>query len=172
MSKEKIVRKAEDLEQAVRGMNEAMKRAPEKEQEKQLKISEFKKKFPDARYIEPSKRIPTGGIKVEEYEKQRDFLWEYVVGVFESVLVGAKLEFWLTGLPGDDYCLWAIPVNTPVGLPRFVAKHLQSGLGWKEMQPLTSAAADPQSVYAEDIMRPFENYVYKKRGTFHPINSY
>lgn len=172
MSKEKVVRKTEDFEEAVRGMNKAMEKVPAKEQEKQLQISEFKKKFPDARYLEPLKRVPTSGTRHPELEKQRDYMWEYVVGVFESVLVGGKLDFWLTGLPGDDYCWWSIPVNTPVGIPRFVAKHLQNGLGWKEMQPLSSQMADPQTVYAEDVMRPFENYIYKKRGTFHPMNSY
>lgn len=171
MSQEKIVRRVEEISEAVGAMNEAMKSTPEKVSESQLKITKFKKKFPDALYIEAAVKIPTGGIKHPEMEKQREYLWEYVVGVFESQMIQGKLEFYRTGLPGDDYCKWVIPVNKPVGVPRFIAQHLQKGLGWKEMVPL-GRENEPQSFYDEEINKPFEKFVYKKRGNFHPMNSY
>lgn len=171
MSKDKIIRRTEEIAEAVAGMNDAMKRAKESSEEKTLKISEFKKKFPDAIYLEPAVRIPTGGIPHPEWEKQRDYLHEYVVGVFESQLVGGALDFFLTGLPSDDYCRWKVPVNTTVGIPRFVAQHLSKNLSWKEMKPL-GRGNEPQSFYEEEMMAPFGNFITKRRGTFHPINAY
>lgn len=171
MSKDKIIRRTEEIEQAVAGMNEAMKKSKETAEEKTLKLSEFKKKFPEATYIEPSVRIPTGGIPHPELEKQRIYLHEYVVGVFESTLVGGALDFFLTGLPGDDYCRWKIPVNKTVGIPRFVAQHLSKNLSWKEVMPL-GRNQEPTAHSDEDMMNPFNNFVTKRRGTFHPINAY
>jgi len=171
MSKEKIIRRTEDLAEAVNGMNEAMAKVPQGRIDAQLKITEFNKKFPDAKYVEPKHRIPTAGVKHEEWEKQRELLHEYVVGIFESQIIQGKIEFWLTGLPGDDYCLWSIPCNKPVGVPRFVGQHLSKGLSWKEMKPL-GRDNEPQSFYEEDMITPFTKFETKRRGTFHPINAY
>jgi len=171
MSKDKIIRRTEEIEQAMAGMSEAMRKAKEVTEEKTQKITEFKKKYPDALYLEPVHRIATGGLPHPELEKQRAYLHEYVVGIFESQLVGGVLDFFLTGLPSDDYCRWKIPVNKPVGIPRFVAKHLSEKLAWKEMKPL-GKGNEPQSFYEEEMMAPFGNFVTKRRGTFHPINAY
>ena len=171
MAVPKIVRQMGDIQDAVNDMTKAMASTPERESEKNLQISEFKKKFPDAIYLTPSTKIPTGGIPHPEFEKQREYLWEYVVGIFESQMIMGKLEFFLTGLPGDDYCKWSIPANKPVGVPRFVAKHLEKGLGWKEMKPI-ARTQDPQAFNDEDICKPFEQFEYKKRGNFHPISAY
>lgn len=171
MNEKKIVRKAEDICNAVNEMNEAMARTPEREAEKVCKISEFKKKFPDATYLEPAVKIPTAGNRHPEWEKQREHLHEYVVGIFESQMIQGKLEFFLTGLPGDDYCKWVIPVNKAIGIPRFVARHLEKGLGWKEMKPLGRDNI-PKDYYEEEMMEPFSKFEFKKRGHFHPLNSY
>lgn len=171
VEKPKIVRRTEEIAEAVSGMNAAMAKAKENQEETNLKISEFKKKFPDAVYLQPACRIPTGGNKHPEYEKQREFLTEYVVGVFESQLVGSVLDFFLTGLPGDDYCRWKIPVNKTVGIPRFVAQHINKGLSWKEMKPM-GRGNEPQAYYEEEMLTPFTHFETKRRGTFHPINAY
>ncbi len=171
MNKEKIVKKVDDICNAVNDMNEAMRKTPEKEQEKICKLTEFKKKFPDALYLEPEIRIPTQGNRHPEEEKKRDYLTEYVVGVFESQIISGKLKFYLTGLPGDDYCRWSIPVNKPVGIPRFVAKHLANNLAWKEVKPLSSRQEVP--AYHDDEMTiPFQQFEYKKRGHFRAINEF
>lgn len=171
MEKEKVVRRVEDIANAVGDMNEAMKKTPAREQERLNRVTEFKKKFPDAAYLEPAVRIPTQGNKHPEWEKQREHLHEYVVGIFESQMIQGKLEFFLTGLPGDEYCKWSIPVNKPIGVPRFVAQHLSNNLGWKEMKPL-GRDNQPKDLYEEEMMEPFGKFEYKKRGHFHPINAY
>lgn len=171
MSKEKIIRRTEEIEEAAKGMQAAMAKAKEDKVETDSKISEFKRKFPDALYLQPSARIPTGGNPHPEWEKQREYLHEYVVGVFESQLVGQVLDFYLTGLPSDDYCRWKIPVNKTIGIPRFVAQHLSKNLTWKEMKPM-GRGNEPQAYYEEEMMSPFGNFETKRRGTFHPINAY
>jgi hypothetical protein len=66
MSKEKIIRRTEDFCDAVNDMRAAMTKTEEKEQERQCRVSEFKKKFPDAIYLEPTQRRPTGGNRCPE----------------------------------------------------------------------------------------------------------
>ena len=171
MDKQKIVRRTEEITEAVGDMNRAMANVQATKAERQLNIDEFKKKFPDAIYLEPAVRIPTSGVRHPEMEKQRDYLHEYVVGIFESQLIQGHLDFFLTGLPGDDYCRWKIPVNKPIGIPRFVAQHLAKNLSWKEMKPM-GRGNEPQAYYEEEMMNPFTNFETKRRGTFHPINAY
>lgn len=171
MSRDRLVKRAEEFGAAVSDMREAMDKVPENQPERTSKLTEFQKKYPNATYLEPAIRIPTQGKRHAEMEKQRAYLTEYVVGIFESAMITGKLEFYLSGLPGDDYCKWIIPVNKPVGIPRFVAQHLSKGLGWKEMKPL-GKGNEPNSFYEEEMMKPFGNFEYKKRGTFHPIDAY
>jgi hypothetical protein len=171
MTKEKIVRQAEEISEAMQGMQVAMDKASAAKEERQLKITEFKKKYPDALYLEPTARIPTAGIPHPFWEKQREHLWEYVVGVFESQLVGSTLELFLTGLPSDDYCRWRIPVNRTIAIPRFLAKHLSEKLSWKEMKPL-GRGNNMEPLYEDEVMKPFTQFETKRRGTFHPINAY
>lgn len=161
----------EEVTEAVNDMHRAMASTPEVQTEKQVKIADFKKKFPDAKYLEPAVRIPTAGVKHPKWEEQREYLTEYVVGVFESQMISSELDFFLTGLPGDDYCRWKIPVNKTIGIPRFVAQHLSKGLCWKEMKPL-GRGNEPVPFYEEEMMTPFANFETKRRGTFHPINAY
>lgn len=171
MSKEKVLRRTEEFEEATRGMHAAMAKAKESKETATLKVTEFRRKFPDALYIEPSARIPTGGVPHPELEKQREYLHEYVVGIFESQLVGQALDFFLTGLPGDDYCRWKLPVNKAIGIPRFVAQHLNKNLSWKELKPL-GRGNEPQSYYEEEMMAPLDKWEVKRRGNFHPLNAY
>lgn len=171
MQKEKIIRRTEDVVNAVSDMRQAMERTPERISESKIRMTEFQKKHPNVTYLEPVHKIPTQGNKHPHFEKQREHLTEYVTGVFESEMIQGKLDFWLTGLPGDDYCNWVIPVNKPVGVPRFVAQHLAKGLGWKEMKPL-GRGNEPQAFYEEEMTRPFEQFVYKKRGHFRALNEF
>ncbi len=171
MSKDKILRRTEEIEEATRGMQAAMEKAKTSQVDAALEISEFKKKFPDAVYLQPTHRIPTGGNPHPEMEKQRAYMHEYVVGVFESQLVGGALDFYLTGLPSDDYCRWKIPVNKTIGIPRYVAKHLATKLCWKQMKPM-GRGNEPQAYYEEEMMSPFANFETIRRGTFHPLTAY
>lgn len=173
-AKEKLVKRVEDIADAVNDMNKAMEMTPEILDERKLGLTEFQKKYPDAKYIEPAQKIPTGGMPSKKYHDRYgslEHLKEYVVGVFESQIVGATFTFDLAEIPGEDYCRWKIPTNKPIGVPRFVAKHLSSHLSWKEMKPL-GRNQEPQAFHDEDITKPFENFETKRRGTFYPINSY
>lgn len=181
MNDKKIVRRTEDFCNAVNDMNSAMAKVPAHEQERQLKVSEFKKKFPDALYLEPKERRPTGAksnpdyaqvlAKFEERYGKLDHLLEYVVGIFESQMIFGSLPFDLGVIPGEDFCRWEIPVNKAIGVPRFVAQHLANNLGWKEMKPL-GKDNQPKDYYEENMLEPFAKFEFKKRGHFYPLNAY
>lgn len=167
----KIIRRTEEIAEAVGDMNKAMNKSVEQKAATQLKIDAFKRQFPDAIYLKPATEIPTSGTPHPEWEKQREYLHEYVVGVFESQMIQGQLDFFLTGLPSDPYCRWKIPVNKTIGVPRYVAQHLSKNLSWKEMKPM-GRGNEPQAYYEEEMMAPFGNFETKRRGTFHPINAY
>lgn len=171
MAKDKLVSSVEKFTDAVSDMRHAMENTPEKAQEQRITLTEKQKKFPNSKYLEPVVTIPTRGNKHPEMEKQREYLTEYVEGIFESIHIHGNLEFYLTGLPGDPYCKWSIPPNKPIAVPRFVAKHLETNLCWREMQPL-GRNNEPKEYHDDEMMTPFTKFEYKKRGTFHPINSY
>lgn len=173
-TKSKIVRQVEEVSNAVNDMHKAMEQTPSVQDEKKVRLTEFQKKFPDAKYIEPTYRFPTQGVKSAKYHEingSLEYLTEYVVGIFESQIVGQTFSFDLGEIPGEDYCRWTIPTNKPIGLPRYVAKHLSKNLCWKEMKPL-GKNQEPQAYNEEDITVPFTNFETKRRGTFHPINAY
>ena len=173
--KDKMVKRVEDLCDAVNDMNRVMQEVPSVfEEEKKVQMTAFQKKYPDAIYIEPIQKIPTGGAKCKAYHDRHgslEYLKEYVVGVFESQLVGATFSFDLAEIPGEDYCRWKIPVNKPIGIPRYVAKHLTTHLAWKEMKPI-GQNQDPQAYDADEVTKPFQNFETKRRGNFYPINAY
>lgn len=173
--KEKLVKRVEDLCDAVNDMNRAMENVPSVfEEEKKVKLTNFQKKHPDVLYIEPQQKIPTGGAPSKAYHDKYgslEYLTEYVAGVFESQMVGATFTFDLGEIPGEPYCRWKIPVNKPIGLPRFVAKHLSTHLAWKEMKAL-GQNQEPQAFNEEDVTKPFQNFETKRRGNFYPLNAY
>ena len=68
MDKQKIVRRTEEIAEAVAGMHKAMEKSKVDTIDKQTRLSEFQKKYPDALYLEPANRIPTGGIPHPERE--------------------------------------------------------------------------------------------------------
>lgn len=172
MSKEKIIRKTEEFADAVSEMNKVREMPMATSVELKAQITEAQKKDPSVKYLEPSIRIPTGGKRHPEAEKQREYMWEYVKGVYENMMVGGEgISFYLTGLPGDDYCRWDVPANKPVALPRFVAQHLSKGLQWREFKPL-ERNQEPHAYQENDMMKPFENMIIKKRGTFQPLSAY
>jgi hypothetical protein len=78
------------------------------------------------RYIEPKRRLKGFGELPEKLKKEHAHAWEYVKGMFENYIINTEpLTFWLSLYPGDPDCLWEIPPNVPVYIPRHVAKHLE-----------------------------------------------
>lgn len=80
----------------------------------------------NALYIEPKRTLKSFGTLPEKLKKEHAYAWEYVKGMFENYIVnGESITFWLSLYPGDPDCLWEIPPNRPVYIPRHVAKHLE-----------------------------------------------
>lgn len=79
------------------------------------------------RYIEPKRKLSAFGTLPENLKKEHAHDWEYVKGIYENFeSIGEAAEFWLCLYPGDPDCMWQIPANIPVYVPRMVAKHLES----------------------------------------------
>lgn len=102
------------------------KMAPEAEiPEPEISIKE-RARMENCQYIEPKRKLKGFGILPEKLKKEHAHAWEYVRGMFENYIVGSEsLTFWLSLYPGDPDCLWEIPPNRPVYIPRHVAKHLE-----------------------------------------------
>lgn len=80
----------------------------------------------NALYIEPKRKLKAFGTLPEKLKREHQHAWEYVKGMFENYIVNNEpLTFWLSLYPGDPDCLWEIPPNRPVYIPRHVAKHLE-----------------------------------------------
>ena len=101
-----------------------------KAEEKELPLDmEAKAKKEGALYLKPKRKLkPISKLK-PELKKMRDHDWEYVKGVYQNESLSGigsnePKEFWFLKWPGDEDCLWEVPVNIPVYLPRMVARHL------------------------------------------------
>ena len=77
---------------------------------------------------------PTRSIKVtcktplrEERRRERDYMWEYVTGVFENRFsIGEAITVWNNPFPGDPCSEWIIPANKTISIPRWLARHLNT----------------------------------------------
>lgn len=167
----KIVRSVAEVSNAVNDMHKEMAKVKETAPDPTLEETKNTLKKQGVLYIEPKTRIPTRGQRFPEYDSKLRYLMEYVTGVFESQHVGTKLNFFLAEIPGEPYCEWEIPVNKQIAVPRFVAQHLQKSMGWKELRPLEKGQEIPVTT-VENMNDIFSNFDYKKRGHFHPVDSY
>lgn len=80
-------------------------------------------------YIEPKRKLPAIGALKPEWKSRHARDWEYVKGMFQSEVVNGHSsrepkKFWFAKWGGDPDCLWEVPVNTPVYLPRMIAHYL------------------------------------------------
>lgn len=79
-------------------------------------------------YIEPIRKMQAFGTLPEKLKGEHAHDWEYVKGIYENYIVsGEPLRFWYSKYPGDPDCMWEIPANRPVYVPRMIAKHLEEG---------------------------------------------
>lgn len=121
-------------------------------------------------YIEPKRTLKAFGKLPEKLKRQRDHDWEYVKGIYENYVVsGEALTFWLSLYPGDPDCMWEIPANKPVYIPRGVAKHLEEVQKYHTFDycPLPESAQGPNSFDKE--FRPTGTHY---RGKFRPIGAF
>ena len=101
-------------------------------------------------------------------EHARD--WEYVKGIYENIEnVGESIEFWYAKYPGDHDCLWKLPSNVPVFVPRMIAKHLEDVQKYHKFDYRNRGSAALQHGDFEDTFETVET-VY--RGKFRPIEAF
>lgn len=109
-------------------VDEVNAKAPVYEPEPQKESLKERAKREGARYIEPTRRLsPPLGKLPEKLKADHARDWEYVKGIYENIVVaGEPLKFSYCKYAGDADYLWEIPANTPVYVPRFIAKHLEN----------------------------------------------
>lgn len=122
------------------------------------------------RYIEPKRKLSAFGklLPGEEKDHKRD--WEYVKGIYENIeFVGEHIEFWLCKYGGDPDCLWSIPANVPVFVPRMVAKHLEEVQKYHRFDYVDRNQPNLQH---GDFDKTFKVLDTHYRGKFRPIEAF
>lgn len=141
------------------------------EVELQTKIS--KKELAESEgytWIEPKRFLPAMGVLPEKLKRQHAHDWEYVRGIFENyVTIGESISFWLCLYPGDKDCLWEIPSNKPVYVPRMVAKHLEETMKFHTFSYIEMPA---HSLRTDSETHKFAPTGTQYRGKFRPIGAF
>ncbi len=124
----------------------------------------------NALYIEPKRQLKAFGTLPEKLKKEHAFMWEYVKGVYENIIVnGEAITFWLSLYPGDPDNLWEIPANRAVYVPRHVAKHLEECMKYHTFDFLKI----PESRWRPgDAMETFSPIGTHYRGKFRAIGAF
>ncbi len=127
-------------------------------------------KFENCLYIEPKRTLKGCGVLPEKLKKEHVHAWEYVRGMFENfTVVGEHITFWLSLYPGDPDCMWEIPANTPVYVPRHVAKHLEEVMKYHKFDFIEK----PKDKWRPgDAMESFTPVSTHYRGKFRAIGSF
>jgi hypothetical protein len=155
--------------------------APEaKEVEQQVKIN-YKElaEREGIEYIEPVRKLLPFGTLPEKWRKMRDHDWEYVKGVFENeVSKGESIKFGFSKWPGDPDCVWEVPANRPVYVPRMIAKHLSgekdehTGIQAMEYHTFDHIQKAHNQWKKDHFADQFAVTGTQKRGTFRPIGAF
>lgn len=152
----------------------------EKEQDCQTKISRKElAKNEGVPYIEPLRKLRPFGTLPEKWKKMHEHDWEYVKGIFENeVSRGEPIRFTFSKWPGDADCMWEIPSNIPVYVPRMIAKHLSGErddmTGMQSMQYHTFEhihKAESQ-LRKDDFMQQFSVTGTISRGKFRALGAF
>jgi hypothetical protein len=128
-SSETIVKEVVEIQKDMNTLtvDKIRENAPEREdKEVQTQISKRElAKMEGIPYIEPIRKLPPIGVLPEKWRKDHARDWEYVKGIFENeVCRGEPIRFSFSKWPGDPDCVWEVPANRPVYVPRMIAKHL------------------------------------------------
>ena len=83
----------------------------------------------NAIWLKPKRTLQASGKLPEKWKKLHAHDWEYVCGSFQPEVTGGRPSnepktFWFSKWPGDMDCLWEVPVNRKVYLPRMIALYL------------------------------------------------
>jgi hypothetical protein len=125
----KLVKSIGSLQESISTLtvDEINKKAPDAEPEIQEMSLKERAKLENVRYIEPKRRLsPPLGTLPEKLKAEHKHAWEYVKGMYENYVInGEPITFSYCQYPGDADYMWEIPSNTPVYVPRMIAKHLE-----------------------------------------------
>ena len=174
-----MMKKKEDLIQDVNTLTESMDKltmdnvaeTPVSEPEIQTKLSnkELAEQM-KLRYIEPKRKLAAFGKLPDKLRKEHQHDWEYVKGIYENIEdIGSSIQFWYSKYPGDPDCLWDIPANVPVFVPRMIAKHLESAQTYHkfEYKEVPRANMNPG-----EFTHEFQPSLTIHRGKFRPIEAF
>ena len=125
---DKVAGQFEKIEQGISAMaKEDITKIPRQESESQTKLSKKEIDRFDAPVIKYVKAFAPAKKSVlpDKWKAQRDHDWELVKVICENKeIIGESIELWNHKWPGDLWTFWVIPTNTPVYIPRTVAKQI------------------------------------------------
>lgn len=126
-------REVERIDNQIKGIQEGIQKVasqdrasiPVAETEEQTKLSKKELTNYDAPVIKYVKAFADKAKLPEKWRAERDHDWELIKVVCENCeIVGEMIEVTTHKWPGDPWAFWQIPVNTPVYIPRHVAKQI------------------------------------------------
>lgn len=121
-------------------------------------------------YIEPLRKLNAFGTLPDKLQKDRDRDWEYVKGVFENMVInGEPIRFWFSKYPGDPDCMWEIPCNRPVYVPRMIATHLETTMQYHTFDYVEKPTSHQRK---DDFTHNFTATNTYYRGKFRPIGAF
>lgn len=112
-----------------------MNKAPVKESEQQIKMSQSDLERSKEIYLKPKRSFAPGvnpktGEREkfnEKYRAEYEFQKEYVRFIAQNnEIIGETIEFCLKKFPGTNCEEWSVPVNKPVWAPRMVAERIKN----------------------------------------------
>lgn len=144
--------------------------APEAQVE-ELKLSKKEQaKMEGALYLEPIRRLRAIGTLPEKLKKDHARDWEYVKGMLENYIVnGEPVRFWYCGYPGDQDCMWEVPANKPVYVPRMIARHLAETMKYHTFGYIDKPQ---EKLRVDDHVEMFAATGTHYRAMFRPIGAF
>ncbi len=159
-------------------INDAAPAKRELEPEVKLSAREIAK-MEGVAYLEPIRKLPPIGVLPEKWKKEHAKDWEYVKGIFENeVCRGEPIRFSFSKWPGDHDCVWEVPSNRPVYLPRMIAKHLSgevdesTGMKAMEYHSFDHIQKQPQIWQKDDFTHQFSVTGTFSRGKFRALGAF
>lgn len=123
-------------------------------------------------FVEPKRKFKGLGKLPEKLKREHARAWEYVKGIYENYVVNNEpVRFWHNGdFPGDPDCLWEIPSNKPVYVPRFIAKHLEECQKYHQFTSIAATSEPaPMNDYQVASLEWFRPSSTHYRGKFRAI---
>lgn len=124
---EKAKENIDQFEQSIKDLTmDRMNMAPKQETEPQTKLSTTQLRSIPDHYLKPKRSIGAREKFNEKYRTQYEYDKVYVAFIAEhSELRGEAIEIWtkpFAGMPAEE---WAVPTNTPVWGPRYLAEQIK-----------------------------------------------